>query len=619
MALLPPLPLGSKKDIRTVGRGCQPLVLIGFTLIMTAVIEARLVYLQIIEGAKFRHKAATSWTRVIAKPPQRGNIFDRNGKVLASTRYSRSLYLWPMAHTKPSWSVLAPLLEKILHIPQRQIEQQLEQVGANSPSLVRIARDLNPMQITALQKYVDQLPEVEIHTEPVRYYLYGEKLSHVLGYTQEFTHEQGLLTKQAGDVIGQMGVEKAYDHLLRGEWGVERVEVDDAGRPQRVWTQKQAKAGKDLHLTIDLALQTAADQALGKYRGAIVVIDPKNGAVLAMTSRPTFDPNIFSQQKLSAKDWETLKSQDRPLVNRALKAFPPASIFKIVTTTAALESGKFTPDTVLPTSGSLRVDGVSVRELNRAGFGPLEFPRAIAVNSDTFFFQVARKIGDSTLITWSHKFGFGQKTGIELADEESTGLVPHAIWKQQILQTPGTVDQSINMSIGQGTLQITPLQSAIMFAIPANGGYRVQPQLLKNQTAATRRSPLNMKPDTVGVLREGLRRVVSEGTGQSLNLPAIAPASGQSGTAQALNGRPHHTWFGAYAPSYKPEIVVVAFSENSGADGSTICAPMVLQVLKAYFQHKYSSNYAKVYPRATVTQAQDSASKVDQIGGINGE
>ncbi|BAZ32770.1 peptidoglycan glycosyltransferase [Cylindrospermum sp. NIES-4074] len=611
MAILPTSLRSSNKDTRTVGRGFQSIFLIVFTFLMMAGIDARLAYLQIMEGPKLRERAESNRIRTILKQPERGNIFDRKGKLLASTRYPRSVYLWPMAHTKPSWSIVGPRLAQILEIPQEEMEKKLELAGANSSSLIRIARDLNEAQITALKEYTNELADVEINTEAVRYYPHGKQLAHILGYTRELTPEQLQDRKtegyRLGDVIGQMGVEKAYEQTLRGEWGGQQVEVDGAGRPIRVLGEKQAKAGNDLHLTIDLELQKAADKALGKYQGAIVAIDPNNGAVLAMASHPTFDPNIFSKQKLSQKDWESVQGKDHPLVNRALSAFPPASTFKIITTTAGLESGKFSPDTVLQTFGSLTVGGVTFGEWNHAGFGPLGFPRAIAMSSDTFFYQVGRRVGGPTLIEWSRKYGLGQKTGLEFPNEESRGLVPDETWKLKVLKTPWSVGDTINMSIGQGALQVTPLQSAIMFSIPANGGYRVKPHFLKDHEEAKNwRESLNLKQETIKVLRDGLRKVVSEGTGKSLDVPSIAPASGKSGTAEAGTGRPNHTWFGAYAPSTQPEIVVVAFGENSGDHGGTICGPMVLQVLETYFQQQHPGKYEKPHTAESESQTHNS-------------
>lgn len=600
MTLLKPSPLGQKKDKRTVGRSYQPTFVILFTLLMTTGISVRLAYLQIVEGANHRQRAQANRIRMILKQPERGNIFDRNGKLLASTHYPRSVYLWPMAHTKPSWSVVGPRLSQILQIPESEIKEKLVQAGVNSSTLIRIARDLSEAQITALKEYQTELKDVEVHTEAVRYYPYGRELAHVIGYTRELTAEQ-LQKKQQqgyrlGDVIGQMGIEKAYEKTLRGEWGGQQIEVNNAGRPLRVLGEKQAKAGNDLHLTIDLDLQKAAEKALGNRNGAIAVLDPQNGAVLAMVSHPTFDPNIFSKEKLSQKDWETVQGAEHPLVNRALSAFPPASTFKIVTTTAGLESGKFSPKTVLQTYGSLNIGGTRFGEWNHSGFGLLGFVGALQWSSDTFFYQIGRGVGGETLIEWTRKYGFGQKTGFELASEEMKGLVPDQTWKRKAWKTDWTVGDSINMSIGQGALQTTPLQVAVMFAVPANGGYRVQPHLLKdNEAAKSWRSPLNMKPETIKILRDGLRKVVSEGTGKALNQPSLPPVAGKSGTAEAWRRgvKQNHAWFGAYAPADQPEILVVAFAEHSGGGGGSVAAPMILEIMEEYFHRQSPLKYQK--------------------------
>ncbi len=603
MTLFNPSPLGGQKNTRTVGRSFQPIFLILFTLLMMTGISVRLAYLQITEGANHRKRAEANRIRMIPKQPERGNIFDRNGKLLASTRYPRSVYLWPMAHTKPAWSVVGARLSQILDVSEEEMEKKLQEAGANSSSLIRVARDLDEAQITALKEYQAELQGVEISTEAVRYYPHGKQLAHILGYTRELTPDQLKEKKQEGyrlgDVIGQMGAEKAYEKSLRGEWGGQQVEVDGAGRPLRVLGEKQAKAGNDLHLTIDLDMQKTAEKALGNRDGAIVALDPKNGAVLAMVSHPTFDPNIFSKQKLTQKDWEIVQGADHPLVNRALSAFPPASTFKIVTTTAGLESGKFSPNTVLQTYGSLTFGGTRFGEWNHAGFGPLGFVGAMQWSSDTFFYQIGRGVGGPTLIEWTRKYGFGKRTGFEFVNEEAKGLVPDEAWKQKAWKIPWTVGDSINMSIGQGALQTTPLQVAVMFAVPANGGYLVQPHLLKdNEEAKSWRESLNMKPTTISVLRQGLRKVVSEGTGKVLQQPTIPPVAGKSGTAEAWRGRvkQNHAWFGAYAPAEQPEVLIVAFTEHSGGGGGSIAAPMILKIMEEYFQRKYPGRYQKPVP-----------------------
>jgi penicillin-binding protein 2 len=562
---------------------------------------SRLAYLQLVQGDSNRQLAENNRIRLIPKQPVRGNIFDRKGRVLASSRLSYAVYLWPIARKRAEWPATLKRLSKILNIPEAEIQKRLEQAGYNSPSLIRIARDISPPQITALAEYSNELEGVEVDIEAVRNYPNGDLAAHVLGYTGELNDEELAKRKaegyRLGDIVGQMGVEQAFEPLLRGEWGGQQVEVDGAGQVLRVLGQKKAKPGKDVYLTIDLEVQKAAEAALGDRKGAIVALDPNNGAVLAMVSHPGFDPNIFSA-RISPDIWKQLQGKDHPFVNRALRGFPPASTFKIITASAGIESGKFSPDTVLQTYGSLTIGGVTFGEWNHAGFGPLGFVGALAMSSDTFFYQIGRGTGGETLIEWTRKYGFGQKTGIELGPEESKGLVADDTWKQENLKLEWTVGDTVNMSIGQGFLQVTPLQVAGMFAVPANGGYRVKPHLLKNDEESKQwRQSLHMKPDTIKVLREGLRQVVAGGTGAVMNVPDIPPASGKSGTAEAPPGEAH-AWFGSYAPSDKPEILVVAFAEHSGGGGGKTAAPMVLQVMKAYFKHQKPAQPATDKPAA---------------------
>lgn len=590
MALIQPAPIGRTKTARTVGRRYQSLVMmLSITLLMFGGIGSRLAYLQLIEGTRNRQLAENNRIRLIPRQPERGNIFDRKGKILASSRLSHAVYVWPMAPKKAEWPKSRKRLSQILKISEAEIQKRLEQAGYNSTTLVRVARDLNPGQITALAEYSNELEDVEVYIEAARNYPNGELAAHVLGYTGEMNDEELATMRdegyRLGDIIGQMGVEAAEEKQLRGKWGGQQVEVDGAGRIMRILGEKPASPGQDVHLTLDLNLQKAAEAALGDRQGAIVALDPRNGAVLAMVSRPAFEPNIFSK-RITPDQWRKLQRKDHPFVNRALRGFPPASTFKIITTTAGIESGKFSPNTVLQTYGCMNIGGTSFCDWNRAGFGPLGFVGALSWSSDTFFYQIGRGIGGPTLIDWTRRYGFGQKTGIELVGEESRGLVADDAWKQKNLKLPWSVGDTVNMSIGQGFLQVSPLQAAVMFAVPASGGYRVKPHLLKNNEAAkTWRSSLNLKPETIRVLRQGLRGVVHGGTGRALDVPTIPPASGKSGTAEAF-GKKSHTWFGAYAPSDKPEIVVVAFAEHSGGGGGKICAPMVLKVLEAHFKAK---------------------------------
>jgi penicillin-binding protein 2 len=575
------------------------------SLFLVGGMSSRLVYLQLVEGTRNRQLAENNRIRLIPKQPVRGNIFDRKGRVLATSRLSRAVYVWPIAQKKAEWPASLKLLSKILNMPAADIQKQLERAGYNSPSLLRIARDLSPEQITALEEYSNQLKGVEVDIEAVRDYPNGDLAAHVLGYTGELNEEE--LTKRKaegyrmGDVVGQMGVEQAFESKLRGEWGGQQVEVDGTGRVLRVLGQKKAKSGKDVQLTVDLDVQKAAEKALGDQKGAIVAINPNTGAVLAMVSRPTFDPNIFSR-RITPDIWKKLQGKGNPFVNRSMRGFPPASTFKVVTATAGLESGKYSPDTVLQTYAALNVGGTSFGEWNRAGFGPLGFAGAMAISSNTFFGQIGRGVGGPTLIEWARNYGFGQKTGIELS-QEAQGLIADDAWKRKVYKWEWTVGDTVNMSIGQGFTQATPLQLSVMFSVPANGGYRVKPHLLKdNENSKSWRKSINLKPSTVKVLRNGLRQVVEAGTGKALNVPELPPASGKSGTAEAPPGKPH-AWFGAYAPSDKPEIVVVAFAEHSGGGGGSVAGPMVKQVLEAYFKHNNPGLIPKAKSEAPKTKS----------------
>ena len=380
-----------------------------------------------------------------------------------------------------------------------------------------------------------------------------------------------------------MGAERSFESLVRGQWGAQQVEVDSAGNVIRIMGEKPPLPGESIRLTVDIELQKVAEKALGDTIGAVVAMDPQDGSILAMVSRPTFDPNIFST-RITEAQWQQLNSRGNPFLNRALQGYPPASTFKIITTAAAIESGKFSPTTVLPTFPNVEVGGNLFWDWNNRGFGPLGFAGALKWSSDTFFYQVGLKTGPDPIVEWMRRFGVGSKTGIELGVEEATGLVPDEAWKLENLGEGWYVGDTVNMTIGQGYIQMTPLQVAVMFAAAANGGYRVTPHLLLDQEETqTWRTSLGTKPSTIKVIQRGLREVVDGGTGGRLNVPTVPNAAGKTGTAEAPPFE-NHTWFGGYAPADKPEILVVAFGEHSGEGGGSFAAPIAKQVLEAYFQ-----------------------------------
>jgi len=581
--------VGFNKDSeRTVGRHFQAVItMVMVSAVLFGAVGTRLAQLQLIEGPRNRERAETNRIRLVPKRPARGALLDRNGKVLAGSRLSHSISIWPIALPRSKWPKVITRLAQILEVPPEQIQQRLEQAGYESIEAITIARGISPGQATAIAEFSHELPGVRLEAEAVRNYPNGDLAAHILGYTGEITEDELNSPEyedyRMGDVIGQMGAEAAFEPLLRGQWGGQQVEVDSAGRVISVLGDKPAVSGNDVRLTIDLELQKLVEAALGDTKGAIVAMDPHSGEILAMASRPAFDPNIFTT-KITDAQWEQLQGADHPFLNRALQGFPPASTFKIVTTAAGIESGKFSPDAVLPTFPFINIGGIQFWDWNNAGFGPLGFRGAMAMSSDTFFYQVGRRIGGETLIQWTRRFGFGRKTGIEIAAEESEGLVPDDAWKTENMGYGWFMGDTINMSIGQGFLQTTPLQVAVMFAVPANGGYLVTPHLLKDsRTPEDWREPVGLQPITVTVLQEGLRQVITSGTAQSLNKPNLPPIAGKTGTAEAPPYE-NHAWFGAYAPADDPEVLIVAFGEHSGGGGGSVAAPKVLQVLEGYYK-----------------------------------
>ena len=578
---------------RKVGRKRQSVVLMmACAGLIVGGLGGRIAYLQLLEGTQNRQRAENNRVRLIAKMPERGRILDRKGQVMAGTRLTHSVYLWPLALKQMDWGKTLAKLSVILNVPEVDMKKRLEQEGYNSASLVKVARNISPQQITALAESSNELPGVQIDGETSREYIHGDLAAHVLGYTGELTDEDYTKLRKEGyrlgDVIGKMGIEATYEKQLRGEGGGQQVEVDGTGQVVRVLKDKPSRSGKDITLTLDLDLQKAAAEALNGVTGSIVAIDPKNGAVLAMVSNPGFDPNLFTR-RVSQDVWDRLTSLNDPFLNRSLQTFPPASTFKIVTTVAAIESGTFTGDEVFQTYPSLTIAGTTFGEWNHAGFGPLGFPGAMAHSSDTFFYQVAQEMGSAPMIDWSRRFGLGALTGVDLVDEVDPGLVPDAPWKLKHEKIEWSIGDAVNMSIGQGALLTSPLQVAMMFSVAANGGFRVKPHLLKdNEEARNWREDLKLKPKTLEVLKEGLRGVIDYGTGGVLNGGTVT-ISGKSGTAEDL-GDGSHTWFGAYGPTEKPEIVVVAFGERTGGGGGSLMGPKAKQVVEAYFAIKNGTN-----------------------------
>ncbi|MEB3264751.1 MAG: penicillin-binding protein 2 [Synechococcus sp.] len=568
--------------VRHSGMGQQPLWLLLLVLFCCGAMGARLVWLQLLHGPEFRAMADENRIRLMPRNPMRGRILDRHGQVLATNRLTYNLYVQPREVSDDRWPALRDQLVALLGIPASKLDQNRRD-GANPEGYrIELAGPLNPQQVLRFREQADQLRGAEVDVDVLRSYPHGSLAAHVLGYASGITGEEYDRLRPEGyrirDRIGRSGVEKVYETHLRGEWGGQQLEVNAAGQVQRVLGDKPARAGKDLRLTLDLELQRTAERALdGVRKGAIVAMDPQTGAIRALASRPTFDPNVFSDGPTTAQ-WNDLNRPEAPLLNRAFQGFPPASTFKVVTTAAGIESGVLPAGGTLPTTNSFCHYGQCYGD--HGAFGAIGYVKALAVSSNSFYYLLGLKLGPEELFKAARRLGYGQVTGIELKEEETPGLLGDRAWKKEALGEPWTPVDTITSAIGQGALQVTPIQMARLYAVVANGGWLVTPHLVERPTP---RTWIGLKPDTIRVLRQGLREVVTNGTATILNDPTLPAVAGKTGTGEDPP-RPDHAWFGGYAPAGKPNLVIIAFGENSGGYGGTVAAPMVKALMTTWFR-----------------------------------
>ena len=574
--------LASPPQQRRSGQSRQTVWLMLIVVLFAGAMLTRLVALQILQGARYRALSDENRIRLMPRNPIRGRLLDRHGLVLATNRLTYSLYIQPREVSEQAWPALRQRLSALLAIPAADLDRRRRE-GANAEGFrILLASRLRPEQVLRFREQAAALAGAEVDSDVLRSYPHGNLGAHVLGYTSGITEAEYAELQPRGyrirDRVGRSGLEKVYEATLRGEWGGQQVEVNAAGQVQRILGDKPARAGKDLHLTLDLALQQTAETALnGVRKGAIVAMDPQTGAIRAMASRPTFDPNLFSDGP-TTRQWADLNRPDAPLLNRAFRGFPPASTFKIVTTVAALESGLYQPGSKVLTTNSFCYAGLCYGD--HGAHGMIGFPFALAVSSNTFYYRVGLRLGPGPLFKAARRMGYGQLSGIELANEESEGLLGDPAWKKAALGEPWTPVDTITSSIGQGALQVTPLQMARLYAAVANGGWLVTPHLVERPT---QRTWIGLRPATLAVLRQGLRMVVTEGTARLLNDPQLPPVAGKTGTAEDPP-RPDHAWFGGYAPAGRPTLVIVAFGENSGGYGGTVAAPMVKALMTTWFR-----------------------------------
>jgi penicillin-binding protein 2 len=459
-----------------------------------------------------------------------------------------------------------------------------------------------------------KFPGVTVQSVFLRQYPHHTIGAHLFGTVGEITrdelHQERYRGVPMGDRVGQSGIEYQYDRFLRGRDGASRVQVDALGQLKGELAIRRPQPGRQLRLSVDLGVQRVGQEALagGTGRGAFVVMDVHTGEVVALGSQPSFDPNVFAKV-IRPSDYKRLSDPNNgaPLANRAIQGlYPTGSTFKLVTATAALQGGIITPDTVEYDPGSLTVGGITFKNAGGGGHGALALRQALTVSSDVFFYRLGLEMnsaGNGLLLQhWAHLYGLGQRTGVDLPGE-SRGLIPSPRWRNRLFRRhltdrPWTPGDNVNLSVGQGDVQVDPLQLAVAYAALANGGKVLKPRLgmriedssgrPMQQLEAQAARRIHIKPEFRQAILDGLRGAASQPGGTSAKVFAgfPIPVAGKTGTAEKGAGRADQSWYAALAP-YPSIRYVVVVTDEAGGFGADTAAPMARRILAALFGVKH--------------------------------
>ena len=593
------LHLSSKKH---VGAFNQPLIFFLFICLIFSVTVGRLFWIQIIRGSYYKKLSEENRVKLIANPPIRGRLLDRNGVVLADNKLFYSLAIQPRLLTKSEWIDLRNSLSDLLNVSTDQLEIAFNRSNSDTPYKKVLLTDLSVEQVIRFKEQENNLYGAQIDIGLIRNYPYKSLAAHALGYTQLITQNEFSKLSERGyklsDRIGRKGIEAAFESQLRGAWGGEMLEIDSIGTVQRSLGSKLPKAGRDIKLTLDLELQLTAEKVLSdKIAGAIVAIDPYTGAIRAIASQPTFDLNFFSQPFTNKQYNDLFLSSNLPLLSRAFNAYDPGSTWKPITAIAGMESGKFPASKKLNTVPCITYGSHCFPEYNKRGFGWIGYEDAFRVSSNTFFYQVGVGSGSKALYDAATKLGFDNYTGIETFIDENKGLVGNKKWAAEGRgwgnpgETPWIVEDMASASIGQSVVLVTPLQLARAYAVFANGGYLITPHLVDaniNWRSEKYLKKVDIEDKTLETIRRGLRKVVTSGTGMGINLDnsILPPVAGKTGTAEDSSGGADHAWFAGFAPYDSGEIVIVAFAQNTPGGGSVHALPMARKMLQTWYEQK---------------------------------
>jgi len=570
------------------------------------VLASRLWYLQVLKGDEFEEFSLDNRIRIQRVPAPRGRILDRFGRELVVNRPSFDVYALPDEIQEVEG--LSVSLSGVLDLEPSVLGKKLNSAQKNSRfSPVLLAKDINRDQLAYIEARKSTLPGLIVEVNNLRKYPRGKLGASFLGYIGKVSEEE--LKKDpkinSNDLVGKSGIEKNWQSYLRGVDGYIQSVTDALGRGVdsnlfiKDLTNKKSVSGNDVILTIDIDIQSGAEEALGEEAGSIVVVDVNTGEVLALASNPTFNPEDFIKG-IDSKTWsELINDKSYPLLNRSTQGvYAPGSVFKVVPVVAALKEGVINPDTLVNCPGYYKLGRNTFRCWKRGGHGLVNLRLAVVQSCDVYFYKLAEKLGIDRLSRYIKLFGFGSLTGIGI--EERPGISPSREWKLKKFNKPWYQGETLVSAIGQGYVSVTPIQIAMMTAAVANGGAILKPNIVRKiktregetvvQNSAQVVGTIPLGEDKIALLQDALVGVVNDpgGTGRRARIEGYTVA-GKTGTAQVVSldyqsdRKKHgdHAWFMSYAPAEAPEIAVVVLVEHGGKGGA-VAAPLAKQIIELY-------------------------------------
>ncbi|MCX7856974.1 MAG: penicillin-binding protein 2 [Deltaproteobacteria bacterium] len=581
-------------------------------VVALSIMTIRLWHLQIIKGEEMRKLSEQNRIRIQKLYAPRGTIYDKKGRILAETRPSFNLYIVP--EDIKDFNQTVDGIARLLNIEREEIVEKLSFSKELPPSFpVKIKSDLTIDEVAKVEAQRVYLPGVLVQVEPKRYYPHGEIFSHLIGYVSEISNEELKMHKgySPGDYIGKYGLEKFYEDYLRGRDGERRVEVDAMGREIRVLETKEPIPGNNLYLNVDLDVQMAIYKVLEKKSGGAVVLDTTSGGVIALVSRPGFDPNRLVSG-VKKEEWVKLVSdRNHPLQNRVIQGrYPPGSTFKLLVAIAALEDGTIDEKTSFLCRGGLFFGNRLFRCWKEKGHGNVSVHKGIVESCDVFFYNVGLKIGVDRIHEMAKILGVMEMSGVDLPGEKK-GFVPCSEWKIKTQGQKWYEGETLSVSIGQGAVWLTPMGMATLASLIANEGILYKPQIVNRIVSPEGNVIKTFKPEirkevhisskTIEIIKKAMWGVVNEPTGTAFgSRTSIAEMSGKTGTAQTASSqkasRGDHAWFVAFAPFSNPEIAISVIVEYGG-HGAQAAAPVAKIITEEYFKESKPLKEARVLVR----------------------